>query len=119
MGGAADAPIGGAGDDLRELVEVAEQSVRRHLLARGFLIGAGLALAMTLFVVQNTRAVGFHFLWFDFGARLWLALLVAFVSGAVASPLLLAAWERSRRHRKEHLVLTRRLRTGKKSSTTA
>lgn len=108
------------GDDVRKLAEVAEQTVGRHLLARGFLIGAVLTAAMTLFIVQNTRDVGFHWLWFDFGARLWLALLIAFAGGAVASPLLLAAWQRARRHRKEHLALTKKLRTrGKASAGTA
>jgi len=109
-------PAGGPGDDVRRLAEVAEQTVTRHLVARGFLIGAGVTLAMTLFVVQNTRHVGFHWLWFTFTARLWVALLVASVAGAVASPLLLGAWQRSRRNREKRLVLTRRVRAGRKSS---
>lgn len=97
-------------DDVRRLAEVTETVIDRHLLARGFLVGTGLTVAMTLFVVQNTDDGAFSWLWFDFSAPLWLALLVAFAAGAVASPLLLAAWRRSRRHRRERTALTRRLR---------
>lgn len=103
-------------EDARRLAESDDRTARQHLIARGFLLGAGLSLAMTFFVVQNTRSTGLHWLWFSFEARLWIVLLGAFLAGAVASPLLIAAWQRSGRHRQERRVLARKLRPGRKSS---
>lgn len=85
-------------------------------MARGFIFGAGLTLAMTFFVVQNTRSTGLHWLWFSFEARLWIVLLGAFLAGAVASPLLMAAWQRSGRHRQERRDLAGNLRAGREPS---
>jgi uncharacterized integral membrane protein len=116
---AASAPEAGTRqEDERRLAESADRTARQHLIARGFLFGVGLSLAMMFFVVQNTRTTGLHWLWFSFEARLWIVLLGAFLAGAVASPLLIAAWQRSRRHREEHRVLARKLWSGRKSSTT-
>ena len=103
-------------EDERRLAESDDRTARQHLIARGFLLGAGLSLAMTFFVVQNTRSTGLHWLLFSFEARLWIVLLGAFLAGAVASPLLVATWQRSGRHRQERRDLARNLRPGRKSS---
>lgn len=115
--GASAAGAGTSREDVRRLAESADRTARQHLIARGFLLGAGLSLAMMFFVVQNTRTTGLHWLWFSFEARLWIVLLAAFLAGAVASPLLMAAWKRSRRHRQEHRVLAGKLRSGRKPAT--
>lgn len=46
---------------------------------------AVLALVAFLFIVQNTRAVSFTFLWFDFRWPLWIMLVVFMLVGAVVS----------------------------------
>jgi uncharacterized integral membrane protein len=102
----------------RRLAESADRTARQHLIARGFLLGVGLSLATMFFVVQNTRTTGLHWLWFSFEARLWIVLLGAFLAGALASPLLIASWQRNRRHREEHRVLARKLWSRRKSSAT-
>lgn len=46
---------------------------------------AVLALVAFLFIVQNTRAVSFTFLWFDFRWPLWIMLVVFMLVGAIVS----------------------------------
>lgn len=72
-----------------------EVSDQHHPLARGFVLGALVTAAMAVFVIQNTATVGFEWLWFEFDAALWLALVVAFVAGVLAGPLLVRGWKRS------------------------
>lgn len=84
-------------NDIAGLVEVADQRTKPHLLVRGFVLGVAVAAAMAVFIVQNTASIGFEWLWFDFDARLWLVLLVAFAAGLLAGPLLLAGWRRAAR----------------------
>lgn len=88
---------GDRGDDVAGLVEVADESSRHHLLASGFLLGVAVAGAMAVFIVQNTESIGFRWLWFDFDADMWLMLLVAFLAGLVAGPLVIAGWRHAAR----------------------
>lgn len=92
--------------DVSGLVEAAEKAAGSHALARGFVLGVVVTGAMALFIVQNTAAVGFEWLWIDFDADLWLVLLVTFAAGLLAGPLLLAGWRRSAREqeRRKRLV---------------
>lgn len=60
---------------------------------RGFTIGAREVVAAVVlvlagvFIFQNTRRVRVDFLWADFEARVWVALLAAFALGAVVGAL--------------------------------
>ena len=98
-------------DDVAGLVEVADQGTKAHPLVRGFLLGVVVAAAMAAFVVQNTASIGFEWLWFDFDARLWLVLLVAFGAGLLAGPLLLAGWRRAARREERRRRVVDRFRS--------
>ncbi len=72
------------------LRDVAEHGVRRAGLATGAVIGIVVAALVAAFVAQNGQAIDLAWLWFDFRAGAWVALLVAFAAGLVTGPLL--AW---------------------------
>lgn len=88
-----DSPAGRAG-------KIARQTVGRHPLARGFVFGAVVSLAVALLVFQNRSETELEWLWLDFNAPLWLALLGAFLAGLVAGPLLGIGLRRSMRKRR-------------------
>jgi uncharacterized integral membrane protein len=107
----------GETEDARQAADVADRVLRRHPLARGFILGAILTAAMAVFIVQNTQSVTFEWLWFEFGARLALALLVAFGLGLVVAFLAAALWRRAREQRSEQRSLLRRWTRGDKGPT--
>ncbi len=97
-------------DDVAGLVDVADKSTRGHPLARGFLLGLGVAAAMAIFIVQNTGSIGFEWLWFDFEAHIWVVLLVAFTAGLLAGPLLLAGRRRAARRQAQRQSVVARFK---------
>lgn len=94
--------------EARRAADAADRALRRHPLVRGFVLGAILTAAIAAFIVQNTQSVSFEWLWFDFGARLWLALLVAFGLGLVVAGLASLLWRRAREQRGRQRRLLRR-----------
>lgn len=105
--------------DVGGLVEVADRGVRGHVLARGFMLGVFVSAAMAVFIVQNTGSIDFDWLWFDFEAPLWLMLLVAFVAGLVAGPLLIARWRRAARERTRRQRLVDRFKRSRKAKSSS
>jgi len=75
-------------NDVDQLVSEAGRMSRRRPLLVGFIIGIVITVAAAVFIVQNTHTVEMEWLWFDFSGRVWLSLSVAFLAGAVASPLI-------------------------------
>lgn len=101
--------------DVGGLVEVADRSVRGHGLVRGFVLGFILCAAMAVFIVQNTSSTEVDWLWLDFEARLWALLLVAFLAGLIAGPLLIAGWRRAARERTQRQRLVDRFKKSRKA----
>jgi len=62
-------------------------------------IGVLLVLAI-VFIFQNTQKVAIQFLWMEFRAQMWIALLVMLVVGLVVG--LFVGWRRQRRRRKQY-----------------
>jgi uncharacterized integral membrane protein len=91
---------------IQELADVADSSTRRGPAIAGFVVGAALALAAVLLVVQNVRTVPFEWLVFDADAPMWLLLLASFVAGLLVGPLVIAGARRSsqRRHERREVV---------------
>jgi uncharacterized integral membrane protein len=106
-------------DDVSGLVEVADRSVRGHGLARGFVLGFVLCAAMAIFILQNTGTTEVDWLWLDFEARLWALLLVAFLTGLIAGPLLIAGWRRAARERTRRQRLVDRFKQSRKAKSSA
>ena len=99
--GGAAAPDPKAGPPTEDAAQIARQVVERHPLARGFALGVVVSVAMVVFVFQNRVDTDLEWLWMDFTAPLWQALLIAFLAGALASPLLGLGMRRSLRKRRE------------------
>lgn len=69
---------------------------RRHRRGLLFLIAVVLAV---VFVVENNKNVTTHFVFFTVTAKLWVALLVCLVLGALIGYLGVSAWNRRRQNR--------------------
>lgn len=76
----------------------------------GAVIGAIVAVAAAVFVVQNNQSTQFDWLWFDFDVPLWTALLGAMALGAVLIVLGFAVHERRQRRRGRRQDAAGRLR---------
>jgi uncharacterized integral membrane protein len=62
------------------------------------LIGFGIvAIVAVIFIVQNSERTDVNFLVFDVNSRVWVALLVAIVIGALLDRLLTGWWRRRRK----------------------
>ena len=87
--------------DDHEIQRLASERSRSHAGLLGFVAGAVLAVAAALLIIQNRANVEMSWLMFDVGWPLWVFLLLSFAAGAVAAPLLLAAWMHHRDVRAE------------------
>src|SRR5690606_22487194 len=63
----------------------------------GLVLGALLAVAAAVFVVQNAQSTEFDWLWLDFELPLWTALLGAMAAGVVLVILAFLVHERRQR----------------------
>lgn len=66
----------------------------------GVVLGALLAVATALLIVQNSEKANLDWLWFDFTAPLWLLLFASALSGAVLGHLVPLLWRRARDRRR-------------------
>jgi uncharacterized integral membrane protein len=85
--------------DVEALARVAGKS-QRHSVVIGMIVGALLAAAAAVFILQNTGSIAMHFLGGTFRAPVWAALLVMFGCGAIASPLIVLLARRAKRRRR-------------------
>ncbi len=74
----------------------------------GAILGAIVAVAAAIFVIQNNRSTQFDWLWFDFELPLWTALLGSVAVGVLLVVLAFAVHEwRSRRIGRRHEAVGR------------
>ncbi len=71
---------------------------RKHAFRVGAGVGATVAIAVVLLILQNGESAQIDWLWFNFHAPLWLMLALTLVAGAITWELTKAAVHRSRRH---------------------
>lgn len=81
--------------------ETPRELVDRHPLAKGIAVGVAVSVAIAFLVLQNRSETELEWLWMDFSAPLWLALLGAFLAGLVAGPLLGVGIRRGLRRRRQ------------------
>lgn len=101
--------------EVDQLVSEADRMARGRPLLVGFIIGIAIAVGGAVFIVQNTDTVETQWLWFDFDALLWLSLAVAFLAGAIASPLILLGIAQFQRRRAKRLGMVGRLQRGRQA----
>ena len=101
--------------EVDQLVSEADRMARGRPLLVGFIIGIAIAVGGAVFIVQNTGTVSTQWLWFDFDARLWLSLAVAFLAGTIASPLILLGIAQFQRRRAKRLGMVGRLQRGRQA----
>jgi uncharacterized integral membrane protein len=106
----ANVPVGPSPGD-EQVADIAERRVRRPGAWAALLLGAAIAAAVAVFIAQNGQQVTLEWFWFDFRAGAWLALLVAFGAGLVASPLLVWSIRHAVRRRREERAVVRQHRT--------
>lgn len=92
----------------QQIHHLAEERSRSRAGLVGFLAGAALAVAAALLIIQNRGEVSMTWVTFDTDGPLWVFLLLAFAAGAVASPLLLAAWRHQRELRAQRRTVVDR-----------
>jgi uncharacterized integral membrane protein len=68
-----------------------------------------------IFIVQNRSDVSVDWLWFEFDAAMWLIVLVAFLAGGAASPLLWIGVHRTYRRRAQQRAGIQKLGAERKS----
>lgn len=71
---------------------------RRHAFRVGMGVGAAIALAVVLLIVQNGESAQIDWIFFHFRTRLWLVLALTLIAGAVTWELIRAWVFRSGRH---------------------
>ena len=76
----------------------------------GLIVGIALAIAFTLFIVQNTHTVSFDWLFLDFSMALWIALFASFAVGFASYPLLVFELHRLKERRQRRRRATQRVR---------
>ena len=76
----------------------------------GAVVGAIVAVAAAVFVIQNNQSTHFDWLWFDFELPLWTALLGAMALGALLIVVGFAVHERRQRRRGRRQDAAGRLR---------
>jgi uncharacterized integral membrane protein len=92
-----------------DLDEVARARPERSFNV-GAAVGTVLAVAAVVFVVQNSHATDFEWLWFDFSLPLWTVLVGSLVLGALAAVAGFAIHRRRRRRIERRREATGRLR---------
>jgi uncharacterized integral membrane protein len=97
-------------DDMRRLADLTSRREGRHPVVLGLVVGAVLSAGAAFLIAQNTQTVAFDWLWVSFDAALWAALLVSFLAGAIASPLLLLWSAAARTRRRKVRALLDRVR---------
>lgn len=55
------------------------------------------AIATAVFIAQNRERTKIEFLFFDFNARVWTAIVIALLLGVLLDRLILMWWRRARR----------------------
>ncbi|MBK9180698.1 MAG: DUF1049 domain-containing protein [Acidimicrobiales bacterium] len=67
----------------------------------GLVVGGLVALALVLFIAQNTNEVEVNFLFLDFTASAWVVIVIGVVLGVLADRAF-GFWWRRRRERRDH-----------------
>ena len=71
---------------------------RQHAFRAGLAVGAAVAIAVVLLIVQNGESAQIDWLFFHFKARLWLILVLTLVAAGVTWELAKTSVRRSRHH---------------------
>lgn len=92
---------GDASPDRNETITRVLKSTGPNPFRAGLVLGAIVAVAMVLLIIQNGESAQLDWVVFHFDAPLWIMLILTAAAGAVVWEVIKVVWHRGRRLRRE------------------